>query len=211
MANLFAQAKSKGKTTTTKSDKIEVQITDKVFHSDLTRLAILNIEIARLSAESDILKDTVRERSITEFQKLYHEEGKYPGTINIISSLKNEDDASLQFISADRYIKIDEDRSEELVDMYGENIVTEETIFTMDSKLIAKHGELLSKLIEDSDIPEHEAAKLITAVTKHSIAKGTIKEITNYTSKKNTLSEITNIIEDIQPVYSIRNVKIVVA
>lgn len=201
MANLFEKAKKAAKTTTKKSDHLEVVIEDSNFQSELSRLAKINEKIATLSAEANILKGNVKDRGISEFEKLYEENKKFPGSLDI-KAVDGSKSSSFLFITSDRYITIDEERAEELKDEYGDDIVTEDTTFIMDSKLVAKHGKLLSKLINESEIPEHEAEKLISAVTKYSVTKGTVKELDKYKA------DIPQILEDIQPIYSLKGIKI---
>ena len=205
MANLFAKAKAKGATATAKAEKLTVEINDPLFHTNLTRLAEINEEVAELNAESGILKATVKERGIEEYQKLYESDLKNPGSFNIKAVNEGQSSSSFQFITSDKYISIDEDRFEELQKKYGEEIVDEKTVYIMDSKLVEKYAEEISELINNSEVIEaKDKEKLISAKVSYNVTKGTISDLkTKYSSKP-----VLELLEDIKPVYSLKNVKV---
>ena len=204
MANLFKAAKEKGATASGAPKKTEVVIKDPKFHLNLTRLAEVNRQIDELSAESAVLNGEVKERSISEFAKLYESSGKYPGSFIIkAEGMKKIPSASLMFIPTDKYIKIGEERFEELRETYGEEIVEETTTYTMDAKLIEQYGELLSDAISKiKAIPESDKKKLISAVTSYSIKKGTISELDKFGAT------IPEMLEEIKPVYQMKAIRI---
>ena len=205
MANLFAKAKAKGATAPSKTEKTTVEINDPLFHNNLSRLAEVEAEISELGAEAGILKSEVKERGIQEFQKLYDSELKFPGSFNIKAVAEGLHPSTFLFIAADRYIKIDEERFEELSKKYGEEIVEENTTYTMDSKLVEKYAEEISEMINSSTkIPQADKDKLISATVSYTVKKGTIQDLK---SKYNT-KPVTEVLGDIKPVYSIKNVKI---
>ena len=202
--NLFAAAKAKGATASNKPQKEEVLIKDPQFHLNLSRLAEVNQEIDALSAEASVLAATVKERSIKEFTGLYEKTGKYPGSFNIrATGVKGQPDASLMFIPTDKYIKIGEERYNELVETYGEDIATEKTTYIMDAGLVEKYAEQLSEAIQKiKGIPDEDKEKLIQAVVSYEVAKGTITELPKYPAT------ITEMLEEIKPVYQMKNVKV---
>lgn len=204
MANLFKAAKEKGATASAAPTKTEVEINDPIFHANLSRLAELNAQIDELSAETKVLTDEVKGRSITEFTKLYEKNGKYPGSFNIKSTgMVGQPEASLMFIPTDKYIKINEERYNELSQAYGPSLVSEKTTYVMDSELVEKYGEELSDAIAKiPGIPDSDKAKLIKAMVSFEIAKGTIQELTKYRA---TVGEM---LEEIKPVYQMKNVKV---
>jgi hypothetical protein len=202
--NLFKAAKEKGATASGAPQKTEVVINDAKFHLNITRLVEVNRQIDELSAESSVLSSEVKERSISEFAKLYESTGKYPGSFIIKGEgMKKLPTASLMFIPTDKYIKIGEERFEELKETYGEDIVEENTTYTMDAKLIEQYGELLSDAIAKiKGIPDSDKKKLISAVTSYSVKKGTISELDKFGAT------IPEMLEEIKPVYQMKNVKI---
>lgn len=204
MANLFKVAKEKGATASPSPQKTEVEIVDAKVHLNLTRLAEVNKQIDELSAESSILAAEVKERSIKEFAKLYESTGKYPGSFIIrASGMKKLPSASLMFIPTDKYIKIGEERYNELVSTYGEDIATEKTTYTMNSSLIEKYGEILSEAISKiKEIPKDDKAKLISAITSYEVKKGTISELDKFGGT------IPEMLEEVKPIYQMKNIKI---
>jgi hypothetical protein len=181
-----------------------VVLNDPKFHLSLTRLAEVNKQVDELNAEAAVLASEVKERSIKEFTRLYDSTGKYPGSFILRGSgLKGQPTASLMFIPTDKYIKIGEDRYNELVESYGEGIATEKTTYTMNTELVEKYGEIISTLIEKcKDIPKDDKEKLISAVTSYEIKKGTISDLPNFPA---TIAEM---LEEIKPVYQLKNIKL---
>jgi hypothetical protein len=204
MANLFKVAKEKGATASPSPKKTEVEIVDAKVHLNLTRLAEVNKQIDELSAESSILAAEVKERSIKEFAKLYESTGKYPGSFIIrASGMKKLPSASLMFIPTDKYIKIGEERYNELLETYGEDIVTEKTAYIMNSELVEKYGELLSEAISKiKGIPDSDKKKLISAVTSYEVKKGTISDLDKFGGT------IPEMLEEVKPIYQMKNIKI---
>jgi len=202
--NLFAVAKEKGATASPKPQKEEVVLKDAKFHADLSRLADLNSKMDEMKAEAAVLSAEVKERSIREFSKLYEDRNKYPGSFIVRGTgLKGIPSASLMFIPTDRYLKIGEERSEELQELFGEQIVEEKTTFTMNPELIEKYGEVLSDLIYGSKlISKDDKEKLIQATTSYEVKKGTISELHNYPV---TIAEM---VEEVKPVFQLKNIKI---
>lgn len=205
--NLFKAAKEKGATASPKVQKQEIVIKDAKFHLNLSRLVEVNRQIDELSAESTILSAEVKERSIQEFINLYNNEGKYPGSFLIkAEGMKKTPVASLMFIPTDKYIKIGEDRYNELTEEFGEHIVTEKTTYTMNADLIEKYGEIISDLIGNcKKIDEEDKKKLISAVTSYEVTKGTISELTDEKYKKFT---VEHMLTEIKPVYQVKNLKL---
>ena len=205
-SNLFKKAEAKGATAAAKkNDKEEVIIDDQQFHATLARLAEVNAEIDTLSAESAVLGATVKERAIKEFTQLYQKKMKFPGSFIIRAVAKTLKSASLMFIAADKYISINEERAEELKKAYGEEIIEKKTTYIMDSALVEKHGEVISNLIEKCKlIPDDDKEKLISAVVKFEVKKGTLSDL----STKYAAIPMNEILQDIRPIYSLKNVKI---
>jgi hypothetical protein len=202
--NLFNKAKAAPGATASKAQKEEIVIKEPMFHQMLSRLADVNQEMDELKAEGGVLAAEVKARGISEMQKLYEENLRFPGSFQIKAVAEGQNDASLLFITQDKYIKIDEERSEELSKKYGESIVDEETTFIMDSKLIEKYGEVISNMIMDcKEIEESDKEKLISAKVDYKIKKGTIQDLkTKYNAKP-----LAEVIEDIKPVYQLKGIR----
>jgi hypothetical protein len=108
-------------------------------------------------------------------------------------------------LPSDKYITINADRADELRETYGNDIVEESTTFAFDNEMVDKYGEVISTLIEMSDdIAEADKAKIIKAVTKFSVAKGTIDKFNVY-SENNVIS----VMEAVKPVVALKGAEVI--
>lgn len=113
------------------------------------------------------------------------------------------DTAQVMFIPTDRYISINPDRAQSLIDEYGSDIVEEKTTFSFDNDMIEKYGEVISRLIEESDeIDDDDKGQIIKAVQAFSIAKGTIDQLKNF-------GKVSTMMEVVKPVVSLKNVEVI--
>jgi hypothetical protein len=205
MANLFAKAKkvAPAKTSKAKDEKVRITIEDEAFFTKIEKLEQLQDTMKVAKAKADMISDELRDLGKTEWAKLYDSTGKNPGSVMLEHVNASDDVAQLMFVPSDKYITISPERAEELQETYGEEIVEEETTFSFDSTMIEKYGEILSRLIEESDeIKESDKEKIIKAVTKYSVAKGTIDKFSTY-------GDVNEVMEDVKPVVSLKNVEII--
>ena len=198
MANLFD--KSKEKATVKKVEKHEiVQISNK-FEKDLKRMAEIDEKLAELEAERVTLDSTVREEAKDAMIKLYDQKKVFPGTLKVMAGQK-----SFMFITSDKYIKIDKDRAAELVQLYGNDVITEKTVFTLNPALVDKYADELSDLIMKSKkIAAADKESLIESTTTWTVAKGMIEKLRTATLAK---FKLANLIEDIKPIFMIKAIK----
>ena len=195
--NLFAAAKTAAPAKPAKAQKEVVKIDS--IASDLERLAQVQEQIDALTAEAKLLTETVKSESINAFVNLYEKKASYPGSFEIEAGK-----ASMLFIPMDKYITINEERASELASKYGEEMVDEQTTYTMDAALVEKYGEEISNLIMKSKkISDEDKTKLIGATVKYSVKKGTISVITD----KFADFGVDEVVMDIKPVFSMKNVK----
>ena len=203
--NLFTKAKKSApaKTTKGKEEKVRISIEDESFFNKIEKLEQLQDTMKVAKAKADMISDELRDLGKTEWAKLYDSTGKNPGSVMLEHVNASDDVAQLMFVPSDKYITISPERAEELQETYGEEIVEEETTFSFDSTMIEKYGEILSRLIEESDeIKESDKEKIIKAVTKYSVAKGTIDKFSTY-------GDVNEVMEDVKPVVSLKNVEII--
>lgn len=202
--NLFAKAKkSAPKTTKAKTEKTRISISDETFYDKIERLETLNTEMKSAKAKADIISSEIKEIGKEEWSNLYSETRKNPGSV-MLENIKNGNIAQVMFVPADRYIKINEERAEELREEYDEDIVEESTKFSFDSKMIEKYGEVLSSLIMESDeIAEADKSKIIKATTSYSVSKGTIDNLSDYND------DVMEMMEVVKPVISLKNVEVI--
>lgn len=203
MANLFKKAKKvEKKTSKLKDEKVRVLVDTDDFFQKIEDLELLQDSMKRDKARADMIVDEIKEIGRTKWSDLYKSTGKNPGSI-MLENVNNLDTAQVMFVPSDKYITIDEERSNELSETYGDDIVTEETKFEFDAKMIEKYGEVLSDLImNSSDISESDKEKIIKSSTKYSIAKGTIDKLDSY-------GEVFELLETVKPVISLKNVSVI--
>ena len=204
MANLFAKAKKSApaKPTKGKEEKVRLVVEDPTFFSKVEKLEALNDQMKAAKAKADMISDELRDVAKTEWLNQYERTNKNPESVMICQS-QDDDTAQFMFIPMDKYITITAERAEELQETFGEEIVEEETTFSFDSAMIEKYGEILSRLIEESDeIKDADKEKIIKATTKYSVAKGTIDKFSTY-------GDVVEVMEAVKPVVSLKNVEII--
>ena len=205
MANLFKKAASKSaaEPKKAKDEKVRIKIEDPSFFDKVEKLESLNDSMKSAKAKADMISDELRDLGRDEWSKLYEKMGKNPGSVMLEHVSATDDVAQLMFVPSDKYITISPERAEELQETYGEEIVEEETTFSFDSSMIEKYGEILSRLIEESDeIKDADKEKIIKATTKYSVAKGTIDKFATY-------GDVNEVMEAVKPVVSLKNVEVI--
>ena len=200
---LFAKAASKApKTAKEKDQKTRITIEDPSFFDKIEKLENLNDVIKSATAKKDMISDELRDIAKDKWCSLYDKTGKNPGSV-MLENVKGEDCAQVMFIPQDKYISITEGRAEELREAYGEEIIEEKTTFSFDNLMVEKYGEIISRLIEESDeIEDSEKEKIIKASVVYSITKGTI-------DKMKSFGPVSEIMENVKPIVALRNVEII--
>jgi hypothetical protein len=202
--NLFSKAKSVAPVKKAKKDdKVRIPVSDPTFFDKVEKLEQLNDQMKVAKAKADMISDELRDLAKTEWATLYQETGKNPGSVMLEQTNAVDDVAQFMFVPSDKYITITQDRAEELQEVYGDDIVEEETTFAFDSAMIEKYGEVLSDLIMNSpDISESDREKIIKATTKFSVAKGTIDKLSKY-------GDVNEMMESVKPVVALKNVEVI--
>ena len=204
MGNLFVKAAKAAPTKVAKGkeEKVRIKIDDSGFFDKIEKLEVLQDQMKVAKAKADMISDELRDLGKSEWAKLYDQTGKNPGSV-MLEQVNAEDVAQLMFIPTDKYITITPERAEELQETYGAEIVEEETTFSFDSAMIEKYGEILSRLIEESDeIKDTDKEKIIKATTKYSVAKGTIDKFATY-------GDVNEVMDAVKPVVALKNVEII--
>lgn len=201
--SLFAKAKKAAPAKKTKVDsKPRVDVNSPDFFEKIQTLQELNDRMKSDKAKADMISDEIRDVCKDSWVKLYEEKGVNPESI-MVESKVGKDVSQVMFIPQDKYITIDETRAEFLREEYGDSIVEEATTFAFDNTMVEKYGELLSRLIEESDeIDENDKEKIIKAVTKFSVAKGTIDQLKN-------LGDVSEIMEAVKPVVMLKTPEVI--
>ena len=202
--NLFAKAR---KTAETKSPakedkKVRINVEDPSFFDKIQSMEALNDRMKSDKAKFDMISDEVREVAKEKWAELYQRTGKNPGSV-MIESKSGLDTAQLMFVPTDKYITINAEKAETLREEYGDEIVEENTTFSFDDEMIQKYGEVLSAMIENSDeIAEADKDKIIKAVTKFTVAKGTIDVMKTY-------GKVNEVMEAVRPVVMLKGPEVI--
>lgn len=192
--NIFDKAK---KVAPKKEEKHEI-VNIPELEKDLIKISSIDEEMAELAAKRAILDSRIRESAKVSMIGLYNKTKKFPGTIKIVSGTM-----SFQFITSDKYKKIDEDGFNNLSEMYGENIVEEDTTYIFNPTILLKHKDHISGLLMGSKkLSDEDKENLLISETSYSVKKGIIKDLFNFVKDKVDL-----IIEDIQPIFSIKSIQ----
>jgi hypothetical protein len=204
--SLFTKAKTAApkKASASKDEKVRIKVEDASFFDKVQKLEQLNDSMKRDKTKADMISDELRDLSREEWVKLYDKMGKNPESVMLEYVKEDTDDtAQLMFIPTDRYISINAERAEELIETYGEEIVEEKTTFSFDNDMIEKYGEIISRMIEDcSEIAEKDKERIIKATTSFSVAKGTIDNFYK-------LGSVYELMEATKPVVSLKNVGVI--
>ena len=203
--SLFEKAKkaAPAKTAKGKDEKVRVRVEDPTFFDKVAKLEVLNDQMKAAKAKADMLSDELRDTAKAEGAKLYEKMGKNPESIMVEAVNAVDDTAQLMFVPMDKYITINAERAEALREEFGEEIVEEKTTFSFDNEMIEKYGEVLSRLIEESDeITEKDKEKIIKATTAFSVAKGTIDNFKKY-------GDVETMIESVKPVVALKNIEVI--
>lgn len=198
--NLFTQAKIKSPKVDKKNDKPVIPITGKEFDDALVGMAQLEDQIDQITAQYETFKGIVKEFGQKAFEDIYTKTGGYPGSFDVMSDSK----ASIKMIPMDKYIKCDETRYNDLIDVYGDDVATEKTEFVLNAALVDKYGEILSDLIQNcDDIADDDKAELIQAKTTYTVSKGAIEKAFTWGKGK-----VGDFIRDIQPIFAMKGAKV---
>ncbi len=204
MANLFKTAKSKAPAKSkAKDEKVRIVIEDASFFDKVSKLEQLNDTMKSAKAKADMISDELKDIAKEKWCELYEQTGKNPESVMIVQDNDFGDTGQFMFVPTDRYISITPERAEELKDTFGEEIVEEKTTFSFDADMIEKYGEVISRLIEESnEISERDKERIIKASTSFSIAKGTIDKLNKY-------GEVSEMVEMVKPVVALKNIEII--
>lgn len=201
--SLFTKAKKAAPAKKTKADsKPRVDVNSPDFFEKIQTLQELNDRMKSDKAKADMISDEIRDVCKDSWVKLYEEKGVNPESI-MVESKVGKDVSQVMFIPQDKYITIDETRAEFLREEYGDSIVEETTTFAFDNTMVEKYGEVLSRLIEECDeIDADDREKIIKAVTKFSVAKGTIDQLKN-------LGDVADVMEAVKPVVMLKTPEVI--
>ena len=196
--NMFAKKKATAKkeTTAKKDDKIIVVIPGSEFDEKLKRFNALKVETKNLEAELKGLEGDIKAEGVEKFVELYEKGQRNPGSFKIAS----DSGEKVMVIAMDRYLKVDDERAEELKEEFGEDVISEEYKFAFNGRLLEKFQEEISELIMNAPfMTDDEKAELIVTTVALSIKKGAINEAMTLGK-----GEVADFLGSIQPVLHLK-------
>jgi hypothetical protein len=200
--NLFSAAKSVAPKTKVKDEKVRINLNDADFFEKVNLLEDLQDRMKSDKAQADMLSDEIKDLSKEEWVRLYEKTGKNPGSIHVESKVGDQT-ATVMYVPSDKYITLNADKADQLIEKFGQDIVEEKTTFAFDNDMIEKYGEVLSNLIMSSNkISDDDKERIIKATTSYSVAKGTIDRMRAYGS-------VSEMMDEIRPVISLKNVEVI--
>jgi len=200
---IFAKAKKTGtKKTAKKDDKIIVDVEGKEFAEKLEKFANLKAQIDDLTSELNMAKEIVKEVGTNEYIKLVENKKVNTGSFIVAS----ETGGRVMIAPTKKYIKIDEEGAESLQETYGDDIVTENTVYAFNTKILMKNMEVIEKMIEDSEeISQDDKDALIEAKVTYAVEKDALDRV--YTLSVESKNDVGDVIDDLQPIIMLKNAK----
>lgn len=200
VVNLFATATVK-KAAKAADDKEIVIVKDKSVSKAISSYEDAKVQIAKyeaIKAESEgIIKPHANELWLAKVEST----GKKPESF-ILSSDAHKD--SLMYIVADAYKTIDKERYDYLSETYGEDLVSDNSVYTMDNAMIQKYGaEISAAIMGAKGIPAEDKAQIIQKIEKYSVAKGTIDRLKEIA--KTAKTSVATIFAEIIPTQSLKS------
>lgn len=201
--NLFAKAKkTTKKATAKKDDKTIVNVAGKEFAEKLKKFANLKAQMDELKADLAMSQEFVKSVGIEEYTKLVETTKVNSGSFILAS----ETGGRVMVLPTKKYIKIDEAQAEILTETYGEGVVSETTKYGFNTKILEKNMDAISEALLESDaLSAEDKENLIEATTTFAVEKETLDKV--YTLSKESGNSVTEVIEDIQPVFQLKNAK----
>jgi len=199
--NMFADIAKKTTTKKTKTnDKLSINIPGDEFNANLKAFVQLSKQEKEIKTQLSMVKGYIKEVSLNKWYSLYKINGSYPGSVIVT----NDSEDSYMFAPSDKYITLNEDRAKELTDKYGDDIVTEDIVFSFKTDLLMKYAEVLTGLIQNSpDIEDNDKSNLIVAKKSISVSKGSIEKALTIGG-----GDVEDFLSDIQPIYMMKTAKL---
>ena len=170
------------------------------FASKLKVFNSLKEQISDLTASQKSLEGDIKSIALDEYIKKYHEMKRNPESM-VIQSEKGD---KIMFMVVKKYTgSVDEERSTELREKYGESFVDEKSEMIMNNTILNKYSEQLEALIMGADfMTDEEKDELFVNKVTYTIKSDAINEA--YTSGK---GDVEGLIDDISPVLMLKMTK----
>jgi hypothetical protein len=201
MANVFAQKanEASGSTSKSKTQKVTVVVNTKEFDAALKEYARLDAEMKSLKTQMDVIGGELRPACINIFTEEYQKKGSYPESFNI----QSVSGASVLFVPSDKYKKIETPEAfDEMMKVWGENVVEKAITYTLDEDLVNEYGEKISNALTKA-LGKELVDRLIKVEAINRVKKGSIEKAFTFGKGK-----IKDFITAIAPVFSLKNAKL---
>lgn len=192
--DIFGSAKVKIKGSKPKDNK-EVVYVDGL-EPKLLELEFLKAQIEDLKSQLNGVADEIKNISKEKFVELYKSKKSNPNTFLI-----KDGEGCVMVIPTDKYTSIkDEDRVNELIDEYGDDIITTDGQWVFNTEVLERNIDAIKQLLMDAKTISNEDKKnLLVNEKSYSISKGYIDKLAQYGSK------IGTVVDDIQPIIALKN------
>jgi hypothetical protein len=188
---IFKLAKITEKTTSKGKEKRQGVAIEGI-ESDISRYDELKAIMKNAKAESDLIGGRIKEVGFQKWLELYEQNGTNPNSIDLIDG-----DENIMLQVKDSYKKVEPEKRAILQENYPDLLETT-IVYTMDTTLLDKYGEVLTNLINNSkDIEEKDKEKLVKGESTTTIKSGSVDKLLNYPNPE----EVFTLIEPVMALY----------
>jgi len=193
------------------SDTIRIRpesMDEKELYDKIVKLEEVGKNVKKYKKEEDKLKGVLKTLSLSEYLEEYKLTNENPGTI-IIEAYNGDKKGEFMYLIGDKYITIkDENAANGLISKYGNTVIKKERTYTFNNEMVEKYSEVLSNMILESDeIEEEDKGSIYVVTEKYKVVNGAIDDLMNIS--ENSKENIERIFEDIKPIETIKNTKII--
>jgi len=160
--------------------------------SDISRYDELKAIMKNAKAESDLIGGRIKEVGFQKWLELYEQNRTNPNSIDLIDG-----DENIMLQVKDSYKKVEPEKRAILQENYPDLLETT-IVYTIDTTLLDKYGEVLTNLINNSkDIEEKDKDKLVKGESTTTIKSGSVDKLLNYPNPE----EVFTLIEPVMALY----------
>jgi hypothetical protein len=193
------------------SDTIRIRpesMDEKELYDKIVKLEEVGKNVKKYKKEEDKLKGVLKTLSLSEYLEEYKLTNENPGTI-IIEAYNDGKKGEFMYLIGDKYITIkNENDANDLISKYGNTVIKKERTYTFNNEMVEKYSEVLSNMILESDeIEEEDKGSIYVVSEKYKVVNGAIDDLMNISENSN--ENIERIFEDIKPIETIKNTKII--
>ena len=171
--NLFQRAKRRVVPEETPAKRAAYTVkTGRDFDGAVSRFMKARDALEEAKADHEFTRNELMDISIDKWAEASKTEGKPLGSME----LHTKDGAKVNIIPTNRFKTMTEEQAIYYKRIGYEWAIEEETTYSFNQRILAKHMEVISRLIETCDeIPEADRERLFTAKTKYFVNKDNIK------------------------------------